>query len=40
MQEKEFSSQESLQLITQMISRAKDEYFETGVSALMWGKLS
>src|SRR5882762_3491839 len=39
MQEKELSSQESLQLITQMISRAKDDYYETGVSALMWGAI-
>jgi hypothetical protein len=39
MREKEFSSEESLLLITQMISRAKDEYFETGVSALMWGSI-
>ncbi len=37
MREKELSGQESLQLITQMISRAKDDYLETGVSALMWG---
>ena len=35
--EKEFSTQESLQLISAMISKAKDEYIETGVSALMWG---
>jgi hypothetical protein len=37
MKEKELSGQESLQLITQMISRAKNDYIETGVSALLWG---
>jgi hypothetical protein len=37
--EKELSTAESLQLISQMISRAKDEYIETGVSALMWGSI-
>lgn len=35
--EKEFTTQESLQLISQMISKAKDDYLETGVTALMWG---
>jgi len=39
MREKELTGQESLQLITQMISRAKNDYFETGVSALMWGAI-
>lgn len=39
MKEKELSGQESLQLITQMISRAKNDYIETGVSALMWGAI-
>ncbi len=37
--EKEFHPEESLQLISQMISKAKDEYIETGVSALMWGSI-
>jgi hypothetical protein len=37
--EKEFTTQESLQLISQMISKAKDDYIETGVSALMWGAI-
>ncbi|HVU54391.1 MAG TPA: hypothetical protein VHD83_05020 [Puia sp.] len=37
--EKEFTTQESLQLISQMISKAKDDYLETGVSALMWGAI-
>jgi hypothetical protein len=35
--EKEFTTQESLQLISQMISKAKDDYLETGLTALMWG---
>lgn len=39
MKEKELSGQESLQLITQMINRAKNDYIETGVSALMWGAI-
>jgi hypothetical protein len=38
-QEKSFSSEESLQLITSMISKAKDEYYDTGLSALLWGSL-
>jgi hypothetical protein len=37
--EKEFTTQESLQLISQMISKAKDDYIETGVTALMWGAI-
>jgi len=39
MREKELTGQESLELITQMISRAKNDYIETGVSALMWGAI-
>lgn len=38
-QEKELTSQESLELITRMISKAKDDYRETGVSALLWGSV-
>ncbi|HXB90772.1 MAG TPA: hypothetical protein VNU72_00720 [Puia sp.] len=38
-QEKELTSQESLELITRMISRAKDDYRETGISALLWGSV-
>jgi hypothetical protein len=38
-EEKEFTTQESLQLISQMISKAKDDYTETGISALMWGSV-
>jgi len=37
--EKEFTHQESLQLISQMISKAKDDYLGTGVTALMWGAI-
>jgi hypothetical protein len=37
--EKEFTTQESLQLISQMISKAKDDFIETGVTALMWGAI-
>jgi hypothetical protein len=37
--EKEFTTQESLQLISKMISKAKDDYTETGVTALMWGAI-
>jgi hypothetical protein len=35
--EKELSQQESLQLIATMIAKAKDDYQDTGVSALFWG---
>lgn len=35
----EFSSEASLKLITQMINKARSDYFETGVSALMWGAI-
>jgi hypothetical protein len=35
--EKPLTEQESLALITSMISKAKCDYEETGVSALMWG---
>ena len=38
-QEKELTSQESLELIARMISRAKDDYRETGISALLWGSV-
>jgi len=34
-----FSGEESLQLITQMISKAKNDFVETGISALMWGSI-
>lgn len=34
-----FSEQQSLQLITQMIQKAKNDFVETGISALMWGSI-
>ncbi len=34
-----FSEQESLQLITQMIQKAKNDFVETGISALLWGSI-
>ncbi len=34
-----FSEKESLQLITQMINKAKNDFVETGISALMWGSI-
>ncbi len=34
-----FSEQESLHLITQMINKAKCDFIETGISALMWGSI-
>jgi hypothetical protein len=36
-QEESLTSEQSLELITSMISRAKNEYFDTGISALLWG---
>lgn len=38
-QEKQLTEKESLQLITQMINKAKDSYHDTGVGAMMWGIL-
>ena len=37
MEEKQLSGEESLQLITNMISQAKNYYYESGLSALLWG---
>src|SRR5215218_6041675 len=37
MEEKPLSEEESLRLITQMINKAKSDYEESGVSALLWG---
>ena len=34
-----FSEEESLQLIARMINKAKDDFVETGISALMWGSI-
>lgn len=36
-QEKEFTGQESLELISRMISKARKDYYDTGLSALLWG---
>ena len=35
--EKKLSEQESLNLITMMINKAKDSYHDTGIGAMMWG---
>lgn len=35
--EKKLSEKESLELITQMINRAKNSYHSTGIGAMMWG---
>ena len=36
-QEKKLSERESLDLITQMINRAKNSFHDTGIGAIMWG---
>jgi hypothetical protein len=36
-QEKKLSEKESLELIAMMINKAKDSYYDTGISAMMWG---
>jgi hypothetical protein len=38
-EEKKLTEAESLQLITSMISKAKNDYAETGIAALMWGSI-
>jgi hypothetical protein len=38
-QEKEMTSQESLELITHMIHRARRDYLDSGLSALLWGSV-
>lgn len=38
-EEKELSGRESLDLITKMINKAKDDYIDTGISALLWGSI-
>lgn len=37
--DKPLTEQESLALIASMINKAKDDYHETGVSALLWGSI-
>src|SRR4026208_1738250 len=36
-QEKSLTEKESLALIATMINKAKDSYYDTGISAMMWG---
>jgi hypothetical protein len=36
-QEKNLSEKESLALITQMINKAKNSYYDTGIGSIMWG---
>jgi len=38
-EEKELTEQESLALITRMINKAKCDFEETGISALLWGSV-
>jgi hypothetical protein len=35
--EKELTGEESLELISRMISKARRDYFDTGLSSLLWG---
>src|ERR1019366_4157203 len=37
MEEKLLSERESLQIITKMISHAKNHYYESGMGCLLWG---
>ncbi|MEO8710639.1 MAG: hypothetical protein ABI405_00880 [Parafilimonas sp.] len=37
--EQELNEQQSLEIITQMINKAKDDYEETGIGTLIWGSL-
>jgi hypothetical protein len=37
MDEKNLSGEESMQLITKMIGQAKNQYYESGLGALLWG---
>lgn len=37
--EKQLTEAESLQIITSMISKAKNDYEDTGIAALMWGSV-
>src|SRR5262245_15537950 len=38
-QEKQLTEKESLDLIAMMINKAKNAYYDTGMSAIMWGAL-
>ena len=37
MQEKQLTEQESLMIIQQMISRAKNVFVDTGIGPILWG---
>ncbi|HEV9036366.1 MAG TPA: hypothetical protein VGQ51_07100 [Puia sp.] len=39
MEEKELTGQESLALITKMINKARRDYLDSGLSALLWGSV-
>jgi hypothetical protein len=39
MEEKEISHQESMQIITEMIGKAKQGFHESGISAVLWGSV-
>lgn len=39
MEEKQLSEQESIRLISEMISKAKHSYHENGTSAILWGSV-
>jgi uncharacterized protein with PQ loop repeat len=39
MEDKKLTGQESLNLITAMINKAKDSYHDTGIGAMMWGSV-
>ncbi|HEV3325377.1 MAG TPA: hypothetical protein VG052_07210 [Puia sp.] len=38
-QDKSLTEEQSLELITSMISRAKNDYYDSGISALLWGSI-
>jgi hypothetical protein len=38
-QDKSLTEAQSLELITSMISRAKNDYYDSGISALLWGSI-
>src|SRR5262245_55818813 len=38
-EEKQLSEKESLELITAMINKAKNSFYDTGVGAIMWGSV-
>lgn len=38
-QEKQLSERESIELIAQMINKAKNSYYDTGIGAIMWGSV-